>query len=119
MNVYSADKHYPKAVLFETYQSEAAVIKEFPNYIVLNKLRPGNYGYEMGFLYRYNDNIRVYKGINDTIFTIGQNLEMNVAYIFDRGRYKPTIAFLERKEDSKNYNNYIEPNRIYESHNHI
>ena len=119
MDVVSAFNHYPKAVLFETHRFNAKIIKEFPNYIELNKSKPGYFGYEIGILYRFNDDVRVYKVINDTIFTIDQNMEMKPAFIFDLGKYRLTLSFLENKEELRVRNNFITPDAIFESSGHL
>jgi len=119
MDVVSAFNHYPKAVLIKTDQSDAIIIREYPNYIELKKSRPGYYGFEIGTMYRFKDEVRIYKAINDTIFTIGKDTEMKAAFIFELGKYKPTISFLERKENISKSDDFITPNMIYESSNHL
>ena len=121
MNVVSMKGYYPKAILLERYQTDMNMIKEYPNNLTLNKMNGGFMGDELGYLYRYNDEIRAYKGINDTIFSIGQNTEMKNAFIFELGKYKPTLSFFERKEGDFRIamKNYIHLVNIHESHNHI
>ena len=118
MSVLSLDGDYPLAILAETYQSGIKMIKEYPNFAIINKLRLGIKGGEMGFMYRFKDDVRIYKLINDTIFTIGQDIEMKPAFVLDLGKYKLPLSYIEWKEEV-DINNYITLNRIYESLNHL
>ena len=120
MNVISMEGDYPKAILFETHQSGVKMIKEYPNFVTLHKLRSGIVGGERGFIYRFENDVRTYKGINDTVFTIGQNTEMKTAFIFDLGKYKRPLSFYEWREDiNATFNNYIYLYAIYESLNYL
>ena len=110
--------YYPKAVLFETYQSNVKMINEYPNYVRLDK-HPGVSHCEIGIMYRYKEDVRIYKVINDTIFTVGQNMEMKDAFIFELGKYRPTRSYMERKEDYRFIMNYIFPWDFLESLNHL
>lgn len=122
MNLASFYGHYPQAILFERNQSDLKIIKEYPNNVILDK-RPGIlYGEELGIMYRFDNEIRIFKGINDTIFTIGQDTEMKDAYIFDFGKYRTTLAFVERKEGDSDFfyrRRFILPRYMYESLNHL
>ena len=119
MNVVSFFGYYPKAVLFDTYQSNSKRIKEYANYITLDKKQHGTSICEVGEMYRYKDEVRAYKALNDTIFTIGQNFDMKAVFIFDLGKYGPTISFIEQKEPIINFNNYIIPDKIFESSEYL
>ena len=122
MDVVSMIGTYPNAILFETNHSVLKLIKEYPNYVKIDKLRGGIHGIEMGILYRYKDEIRLYKGINDTIFTIGQNLEMKGAFVFESGKYRIPLSFIERKEgewQSDYRKKFIWPRPVCESLNHL
>ena len=122
MDVNSSEGYYPKAILLETHQSGAKMIKEYPNFVILDKVRRGIMRGENAIMYRFKDDVRTYKVINDTVFTIGQNTEMKEAFIFDLGRYKPALAFFEFREGdpgSTAGRNYIHPLNIYESLNYL
>ena len=109
--------YYPKALLFETYQSKVKIINEYPNHIKLDKSYSFFSSLETAIMYRFNDGIRTYKSINDTIFTINHNMEIKDAFIFDLGKYRPSLSFLEGKES---YNgDFITPRNIFESHNRL
>jgi len=116
---------YPIAILFEIYQSNAKAINEYPGYVKLNKVSQRASTDELGKMYRFKDEVRTYKIINDTIFTIGQSLEMKEAFIFELGKYRPTLSFIEGKEGNRGFdlinarNKYIIPQTIYESVNHL
>jgi len=124
MNVVSAIGYYPKAILFDVYQSNIKLIKEYPSYVKLDKLPPGSMSSdELGIMYRYLDEVRTYKVINDTVFTIDQNTEMKDGFIFELGKYRTTLSFIEGKVGSDNSfdysKNFITPKNIFESHNHL
>jgi len=120
MNVASSGNYYPKAILFATHQSNVEMIKEYTNYIRLNKLRASLNSLELGVMYRFKDNVRIHKNINDTIFTIDKNMEMKDAFVFDFGKYKEPLSFLEGRETTPSANNnYIFPFNISESLNHL
>ena len=115
--------YYPTAFLFEFFQSNIKQIKEYPSYMALDKNRGGFSTDELGDMYHFADDIRIYKVINDTIFTIGQNLEIKDAFIFELGQYKPPHTLLEMEDGItnfvKNNKNFIFPNTIYESLFHL
>lgn len=117
-SVISLQGNYPKAILFETHPSGAKMIKEYPGFLTLDKQVKGMYGYETGFIYRFHDEVRTYKGINDTVFSIGQNTEMYPAFIFNLGEYKAPLAFWEWKERGTD-KNYIFLFAIHESLNYL
>jgi len=111
--------YYPKAVLFGSNQSTAKPVKEYPSYIKLNKVSDGMFSLanEVAKMYRFKDEVRTYKFINyDTLFTIGQDREMKEAFIFDLGEFRPTMAYFEWRDRSVNF---IRPERIFESTNHL
>ena len=122
MNVIALDGDYPKAILFEMHQSGAKKIKEYPNFITLDKVRRQILGGERGNIYLFENDVRTYKPINDTIFTIRQNTEMQAAFIFDFGNYGRPIALFEGKMEGDIrtlLDNYIFPYAIYESINYL
>ena len=121
MNVVSFAGIYPKAILFETFQSGSKLIKEYPGYFILDKISPGFLGTEVGIMYRYKDDVRLWKITNDTVFTIGQDTEMKDAFIFEFGKYRATRSYIERKESELRIaeKNYIIPCNIFESCDHL
>lgn len=129
-NVITRIGYYPTAFLFETYQSKIVKINEYPSSVILDKMRPGYGGDELGTIYRYNDVVRIYKPTNDTVFTIGKNKEMKDVFFFELGKYKPTLAYFEFKvggsdvmqmaTQHKNLRKtFIFPRTIHESRNHL
>lgn len=117
-NVISLQDYYPKAILFESHPSGAKEIKEYPNFVTLDKQVKGIKGVETGLTYRFQDEVRIYKGINDTIFTVGQDTEMQVAFVFDLGEYRAPLSFFEWKEKDTQ-DNYIFSRGIFESNNYL
>ena len=115
--------NYPQAILFEKQESGLKIIKEYPNSVKLDKLREGYYFHELGVMYRYKDEMRVHKMINDTVFSIDQNAEMKDVFVFDFGKYRTTRAYYEKKEgvdDRYNYSKkFISVNTFCESVNHL
>ena len=121
---------YPTAFLFETNQSIVETIKEYPSSVKLDKPNGGYGSAELGKMYRYEDEVRIYKPINDTIFTISQNKHIKTAFIFELGKYRVTLAYWEWKglggdamERLMSHNNmtknFIFLSKIYESFNHL
>jgi len=120
MNVTSVSGNYPKAILLNTYKSHAKIIKEYPQYIKLNKISQSLSTHELGFMYHFQENIRIYKPICDTIFTICKNAEIEDAFIFQFGKYKPALSFFEAREDYlEGMMKYIIPQSINESFKHL
>jgi hypothetical protein len=119
-SVISMNGYYPKAILLESDQSNIKMIKEYPNYLILDKASPGISTDEFGFMYRFKDEVRTYKLRNDTIFTINQDTEIKDAFIFELKNYKPTLSFLQREEDYiTSRKKYIIPTAICESINYL
>ena len=113
---------YPKAILLEADQSNLKIINEYPNYIALDKGIGSVMTSEAGIMYNYKDDIRSFRILNDTIFTIGKDTIMKDAFIFEFGKYKTPPSFVEGKYDQDYVNDakkYISPNAIYESSNHL
>jgi len=112
----------PTAILLEKNQSDLKIIKEYPTSIILDKLRAGTYIHELGIMYRFKDEMRVHKMVNDTVFTIDQNAEMKDVFIFDFGKYRATHSFYEKKEgDTEQFyrKKFISVMTFYESSNHL
>ena len=75
---------------------------------------------ELGCMYRFKDDVRIYKAINDTIFTIGQNMEINGTFVIELGKYRSALSSFEGKEIGKDkWENFILIFRILESLNHL
>ncbi len=121
MNVASMGVDYPKALLFETRPSDIKLVKEYPNYIKLDKQRMNFNTDEVGIMYRYKDEIRMYKVINDTIFTINQQANLKEAFLLKLGKYKPELSLFEGGIDDiiAAWNKYIIPSAIFESDNYL
>ena len=115
------NEYYPKAILFESYQSNAKPIKEYQSPIKLDKaVSSFNISNEEAIMYRFKDEIRTYKYINcDTLFTISQDTEMKSAFIFQLGKYRPTLSYLEFRDGPDGEMNFIRPDNIFESTNHL
>ena len=111
---------YPKAILLETDQSGLLkTIKEYPNYVPLNKNGVINF-FEGGIMYRYKDDVRSFRIHCDTIFTIGKDTKMKDAFIFDFGKYKTPIPYIFQPTISSETKKYITINNaILESSNHL
>ena len=119
MNISSPFGYYPKAILLETDHSNSKIIREYQNYIKIDKKQPGGTICEFGNMYRFKDDVRTYKAINDTIFTIDQSSEMKESFIFELDKFRPTLSFIEQKEPIATSKNYIIPIDIFESFDHL
>lgn len=67
-------------------------------------------------IWRFNNEFRLYEGLNDTIYNLNDNLQLEPAYIFNLGKYKGTFEEMT----TKYYNelpNYIQINGIWETQN--
>ena len=120
-NIYYADIvsylniHY-QGMLFRVDSSLSEVIEEFPNYVHREKEDKHSFSgtYEVATTYRFKDNVRTYKAISDTVFTVGPDMEMRAAYIFDFGKYKATPEWMLAKIRNKEHK-YVWPLNIQES----
>jgi len=120
MNITSWNTHYPKAIVFETDNSDIKIIKEYPNYVKIDKLKGGFSSEEAGVMYRFKDDVRKYSFINDTVFTIGKDMEINNVFIFELEKYKPPASLVEITEENVTLRKkYIFPTAICESQNHL
>ena len=129
VNVVTSQGDYPTAFLFKTNLSSVETIKEYPSSIKLDRMGGGFNSIELGSMYRFKDHVRIYKPVNDTIFSISQNTEMKEVFIFELGQYKPALSYFESKDmgdvlqwikQSNNlYNKFIFVKTIYESNNHL
>jgi len=120
----ASSRDYPTAFLFETVQSVVKTVKEYPASVKLDRAGRGFSSSELGIMCRFKDDVRIYKPINDTIFTIGQNKEIKDAFIFEFGKYKPPLSYYEWKGLDMEQHNYVMRNcifpiAIYESFNHL
>ena len=106
--------HY-QGMLFRVDSSLSEVIKEFPNYVHREKEDKHSFSgtYEVATTYRFKDNVRTYKAISDTVFTVGPDMEMRAAYIFDFGKYKATPEWMLAKIRNKEHK-YVWPLNIQE-----
>ena len=119
INASSFSGFYPKAILIETDLSNSRLIKEYPNYIKLDKVQPRYTFLDGGILYRFMDNVRVYKPTNDTIFTIDQSSEIKEAFIFELGKFSTPLSIAEGKRPLDDSENFIIPDNIFESIDHL
>jgi hypothetical protein len=100
-DIYLADMvapgniRYPRAMLFRAENGRMETFREFPNCVHFEKELSGfSIAYEVATLYRFNNGIRSYKVINDTIFTIGEDMEIRNAFVFDFGKYGASLKWM-------------------------
>lgn len=119
VDVASWDDFYFKGFLFVSNDTIADILVEYPNFISRKKERKGySLSFENGLVYRFNNEIKTYKSINDTLFVLGDDLKMYDEYVFDFGRYKlPTKLIFEDGNDS--LINYIWVTNIQESSRYL
>ena len=115
MSVRNSISSYPRAILLKEENKRLTPYTEYP-YVYLEKEAPGFSSYEAATMYRFNDQIRAYKAINDTIFTVGADLEMKKAFVFDFGKYRASTKWMFEIPATTNRNPiYIWPLNIMES----
>lgn len=69
-------------------------------------------------IWRFNNELRLYEGLNDTIYNLNDNLQLQPAYIFNLGKYKGSFEEMT----TKYYNelpNYIQILDIWETQNSL
>ena len=121
-NVISVSNYYPTAYLFENNLSMIKTTKEYPHNTKYKKQKTAGYSSsELGIIYSFKDDVRIFRGINDTIFTIGQNTEIKEAFILEMGKYRTPLSYYEANfDDKKNYDGkFISLVNIYESLHHL
>jgi len=90
---------------------------DYPD-VTIERAFEGFAGYEIAIMYRFNDQIRHYKAINDTVFTIGPDLDMTKAFVFELGKYKRSMEQM-LAGPSNQLNNDIVPLNMMESTNYL
>lgn len=102
---------------FCIYDSNEKIINTFPNYEQIERHGLNVYGpYEAAFMYRFNNCIRLYKPLSDTIYTITPSTKIEKSFIFDYGKYKLPPDILKWKEK---FRNYIVVSKLFESSDYI
>jgi hypothetical protein len=120
MDASSYENENPKAYIVEANDSTVKIIREYHNYFKLEKQSRITGGHEWAKTYNFGDEVRTYKYMNhDTIFSIGQDLELKEAFIFDLGSYKPRLEYLTGKERNAGGSNIIVPADISESSKYL
>jgi hypothetical protein len=117
-DVFSYGEIHNKAVAYQATPVGYEIIKAYPNPIHVEKTLAGFSSHEEAVIYRFQDNVRTYKHINDTIFTVGQDLEMKTAFIFDFGKYRASPEWMFEMVANKELK-YIWPLNILESSDHL
>ena len=109
---------YPRALLLQEENNRLTVNKEYPyvNYRV--EIGGFSTNFEIATMYRFNDQIRTYKAINDTIFTVGPDTEMKTAFVFDFGKYRASTEWMFGRIADK-ISVYIWPPNIMESSDYL
>ena len=107
----------PKAALIEVEGDSSKIVKEFIDPIKVEKDIQAYLVSEVAIPYHYKGNVRLYRRLNcDTIYMIGEDFEMKEAFIFNFGKYKPTMDFLIPSKNRRDrYNSPITVDIILES----
>ena len=110
---------HPRCILLQEDSNKLLPYRTDYPYMTLEREFDGfGIAFEAATMYRFKDQIRHYKAINDTIFTIGPNMEMTKAFVFELGEYRLSIEQMlvgitnQRK-------NYILPLNIMESTDYL
>ena len=109
---------YPRAILLQEDNKRLTISREYP-YVSLEKEFGGfSSSFEVATMYRFSNKIYTYKAINDTIFTIGPDLEMDKAFVFNLGKYRASTKWMFEMNPKKNPD-YIWPLNIMESTDYL
>lgn len=110
-----------KAFLYEKEETGLKIIRTYLNYFQREKtgISKGSWGTTDGKIFRGKDQIRYWRAWDDTIFTFNAKQDLEVAYVFDYGKYKaPTEwMFSYRTDQAMVY--HIFPEIIMESKNYL
>lgn len=115
-DIVSYDNTRIKNVLFGLDEAGAIIKSMYSNSSFIDKENKDGYSasFEAGTIYRYKDHIRCYKVLNDTIFNLNKDLNLEKAFVFDFGTYRAGNEWLlERVRDRRM--NFIYPLKIQES----
>jgi len=109
---------YPRALLLHEENNQLTINREYPQVILKKETGGFSVSYEVATMYRFKDQIRTYKAINDTIFTVGPEMEIDKAYVFDFGKYRANTKWMFEMSQNKELI-YIWPLNIMESTNYL
>jgi hypothetical protein len=111
--------YYPKIRLIEIDDTASKIIKEYTEPVKVEKDQVFISNNEYAIDWRFKDEIRFYKYTNcDTIFTVGQDMEIKDAFILNLGKYKPTPEDIALK-NIKSGKGPIRPDKIMESSDYL
>ena len=110
---------HPRSILLQADGNKLLTYRtDFP-YLTIERAFDGfAITYEAATMYRFKDQIRHYKAINDTVFTTGPNMEMTKEFVFELGKYKQSIEQMLAGATNQQ-NNFIVPLNIMESINYL
>lgn len=84
-----------KGFLLRDENGQLEPIKAYPNYFRMEKEHSGySLTFEAATLFHFKDEVRSFRTYNDTIFTIGTDQEMKMAFLFDFGKYKAPLEWI-------------------------
>lgn len=108
-----------RGILFTPSADSSQVVKVYLTDTQMEKDGKGfSVRYEVAQMCRYGNEIRYFKVLNDTIFTIDRDMTMKKAYVLDLGRYGATPEwFLDNSKDR--WGEYVWPGSIYESSKYL
>ena len=109
---------YPRALLLQEENNQLIINREYPYVYIEKEIGGFSDSYEVATVYRFKDQIRTYKAINDTVFTVGSDLEMDKAYVFDFGKYRASSKWMFEMAQNK-LPIYIWPLNIMESSHYL
>ena len=118
MAANNSTSSYPSAILLQEDNKRLTISREYPNVSLEKEFGGFSSSFEVAIMYRFNDKVYTYKAINDTIFTIGPDLEMDKAFVFNLGKYRASTKWMFEMNPKKNPE-YIWPLNIMESTNYL
>ena len=111
---YSGDEPI-KAVIYDHYGNALMKFRNNSRYkqdnLIISSFN------SKGNIYRYNSTINIKEINNDTLFLLSNNNKMLSKYIFNLGKYKPSIE--DANNVNFNYSNYIYLKHIFEMNEYL
>lgn len=98
--------------------NKTEIINIYKNPFLLTKELEGFSSHERAIMYRYQNQVRTYKTINDTVYSFNQDASREIAFIFDFGKYRTPTEWLFEARPRKT-GDYIHVHNILESDKYL
>lgn len=119
--ISSPDAREYKAFLYEKQEEGLKIARTYLNDFEREKtgINKGSWRTTDGKIFRGEGHIRYWRAWDDTIFTFNTKQDLEVAYIFDYGKYKAPTEWMFSYLKDRATVNYIFPEVIMESKNYL